>query len=172
MQCGGATACVRYRPVTTCTYQQVQVMRPTVRFVPETCYVQRTRTKFNPVQETVTVPVKKVNRVPCGTVNQCVTDYQMQSYDVTVCKMVRETDHGNGDRVRDDDDSALVDGDRSGGEVPAGHGHGHAADVCVRSLPGARHGHDHSGSARRPGRRLRQSAPASSQSGASPQGGL
>ena len=55
-QCGGATACVRYQPVTTCTYQQVQVMRPAVRFVPETCYVQRTRTKFNPVQETVTVP--------------------------------------------------------------------------------------------------------------------
>ena len=26
---------------------------PTVRFVPETIYVQRTRTKFNPVQETV-----------------------------------------------------------------------------------------------------------------------
>jgi hypothetical protein len=87
-QCGGATACVRYTPVTTCTYQQVPVTRPAVRFVPETCYVQRTRTKFNPVQETVTVPVRKVNRVACGTVNQCVTDYQMQSYDVTVTKMV------------------------------------------------------------------------------------
>ena len=33
-------------------------------------------------------PVKKVNRVLCGTVNECVIDYQMQSYDVTVCKMV------------------------------------------------------------------------------------
>jgi hypothetical protein len=87
-QCGGATACVGYRPVTTCTYQQVPVMRPAVRFVPETCYVQRTRTKFNPVQETVCVPVRKVNRVPCGTVNQCVTGYQMQSYDVTVTRMV------------------------------------------------------------------------------------
>ena len=60
---------MRYQPVTTCTYQQVQVMKPTVKFVPETCYVQRTRTKFNPVQETVCVPVKRVNRVPCGTVN-------------------------------------------------------------------------------------------------------
>jgi hypothetical protein len=87
-QCGGATVCVQYRPITTCTYQQVQVMRPTVRFVPETCYVQRTRTKFNPVQETVTVPVRKMNRVPCATVNQCVTDYQMQPYDVTITKMV------------------------------------------------------------------------------------
>ena len=62
---------------------------PTVKFVPETCYVQRTRTKFNPVQQTVCVPVKRVNRVPCGTVSQCVTDWQTQSYDVTVCKMVR-----------------------------------------------------------------------------------
>ena len=87
-QCGGATACVQYRPVTTCTYQQVPVMKPTVRFVPETCYVQRTRTKYNPVQETVTVPVKKINRVPCAVVNQCVTDYQMQAYDCTVTKMV------------------------------------------------------------------------------------
>jgi hypothetical protein len=86
--CGGVTTCVSYRPVTTCTYQQVQVMRPTVRFVPETCYVQRTRTKFNPVQQTVCVPVTKVNRVPCATVNQCVTEYQMQSYDVTVTRMV------------------------------------------------------------------------------------
>ena len=50
--------------------------------------MQRTRTKFNPVQQTVTVPVTKVNRVPCATVNQCVTEYQMQSYDVTVCKMI------------------------------------------------------------------------------------
>ena len=88
-QCGGATVCVRYQPVTTCSYQEVQVWKPTVKFVPETCYVQRVRTKFNPVQETVCVPVRKVNRVACGTVNQCVTDYQMQSYDVTVCKMVR-----------------------------------------------------------------------------------
>jgi hypothetical protein len=87
-QCGGATACVRYRPVTTCTYQQVPVTRPAVRFIPETCYVQRTRTKFHPVQHTVTVPQVKINRVPCGTVNQCVTDHQMQSYDVTVTKMV------------------------------------------------------------------------------------
>jgi hypothetical protein len=87
-QCGGATVCVRYKPVTTCTYQQVQVMKPTARFVPETRYVQRTRTKYNPVQETVTVPVKKINRVPCGTVNQCVRDIQIQSYDVTVTKMV------------------------------------------------------------------------------------
>ena len=88
-QCGGATVCVSYRPVTTCSYQEVQVWKPTVKFVPETCYVQRTRTKFNPVQHTVCVPVKKVNRVPCGTVSQCVTDWQTQSYDVTVCKMVR-----------------------------------------------------------------------------------
>jgi hypothetical protein len=87
-RCGGTSACVRYQPVTTCTYQQVQVMRPTPRYIPETCYVQRTRTKFNPVQETVCVPVRKVNRVACGTVNQCVTDVQMQSYDVTVVKMV------------------------------------------------------------------------------------
>jgi hypothetical protein len=87
-QCGGATACVQYRPVTTCTYQQVPVTRPAVRLVPETCYVQRTRTKFNPVQETITVPVKKLNRVQCGVVNQCVTDYQMQAYDCTVTKMV------------------------------------------------------------------------------------
>jgi hypothetical protein len=89
--CGGATACViSYRPVATCTYQQVQVMKPTVRFVPETCYVQRTRTKFNPVQHTVCVPVRKVNRVPCGTMSQCVTDFQMQSYDVSVVRMVRK----------------------------------------------------------------------------------
>ncbi len=87
-QCGGATVCVQYRPVTTCTYQQVPVMRPTVKLVPETCYVQRTRTKYNPVQETVTVPVRKMNRVPCATVNECVTDYQMQAYDCTVTKMV------------------------------------------------------------------------------------
>jgi hypothetical protein len=89
-QCGGATACVRYAPVTTCTYQQVQVTRPAVRFVPETTYVQRTRTKFNPVQETISVPQVKVNRVPCATVNQCVTDVKMQSYDVTVTRLVRK----------------------------------------------------------------------------------
>ena len=75
--------------MTTCTYQQVQVTRPAVRFVPETTYVQRTRTKFKPVHETVSVPQVKVNRVPCATVNQCVTDFQMQSYDVTVTRMVR-----------------------------------------------------------------------------------
>jgi hypothetical protein len=89
-QCGGATVCVRYKPVTTCTYQEVQVWRPTVKFIPETCYVQRTRTKFNPVQQTVCVPVRKVNRVACGTVNECVTSFQMQSYDVSVVKMVRK----------------------------------------------------------------------------------
>jgi hypothetical protein len=88
-QCGGATVCVRYQPVTTCTYQEVQVMKPTIKFIPETRYVQRTRTKFNPVQETICVPVKKFNRVPCATVNECVTDYQTQSYDVQVVKMVR-----------------------------------------------------------------------------------
>jgi hypothetical protein len=87
-QCGGATVCVSYRPVQTCTYQQVQVMKPMPRYIPETCYVQRVRTKFNPVQVPVCVPVTKVNRVACGTVSQCVTDIQMQSYDVTVVKMV------------------------------------------------------------------------------------
>ena len=86
-QCGGATACVRYAPVTTCYEQQVAVTRPTVRYVPETRYVQRTRTKFNPVQQTVCVPQVKVNRIPY-TVNQCVTGFEMQSYDVTVCRMV------------------------------------------------------------------------------------
>lgn len=86
-QCQGATACVRYRPVTTCTYQQVPVTRPAVRFVPETTYVQRTRTKFKPVQETVTVPQVKVNRIPY-TVNQCITEVQFQSYDITVTKML------------------------------------------------------------------------------------
>ena len=88
-QCGGATACIiRYAPVTTCTYQQVQVTRPAVRFVPETVYVQRTRTKFNPVQQTICVPVVKYNRVPCATVNQCVVEMQMQSFDVNVTRMV------------------------------------------------------------------------------------
>ncbi len=49
-QCGGATYCVQYRPVTTCVEQQVAVWRPVVRQVPETITVPRQRTTFTPVQ--------------------------------------------------------------------------------------------------------------------------
>src|SRR5262249_47544121 len=48
----------------------------------------------------------------------------------------------NGTGVRDNDDTPLEDGERSGHEVPAGYRNGHAADFGLRSLPGTRHGHD------------------------------
>ena len=81
--CGGVTTCVQYRPVTTYACQQVPVMRPTARFVPETTYVQRTRTKLNPVKETVQVCQRKVNRIPIP-ITQCVTFTEFQAYDVPV----------------------------------------------------------------------------------------
>ena len=64
--------------------------RPTVRFVPETCYVQRTRHEVQSRARDDLRSGEKVNRVPCGTVNQCVTEIQMQSLRVTVTKMVRK----------------------------------------------------------------------------------
>jgi hypothetical protein len=87
--CGGVTTCVSYRPVTTCTYQQVQVTRPAVRYVPETTQVTRTRRIMKPVHEMVQVPQVKVNRIPYQ-VSQCVTVTEMQSYDVTYTKIVRK----------------------------------------------------------------------------------
>ena len=88
-QCGGVTACVRYRPVTTCVQQQVQVTRPKVTYIPETTQVQRTRTKYNPVQETVCVPQVRVNRIPYK-VTECITQITMEPYEVQVTKMVRK----------------------------------------------------------------------------------
>ena len=54
--CGGVTACVQYRPVTTCVDQQVAVTKPVVRHVPETITVPRQRTTYTPVKETIQVP--------------------------------------------------------------------------------------------------------------------
>jgi hypothetical protein len=93
-QCGGATACVGYRPVTTCVEQQVPVMKPVVRHVPETIQVQRQRMTFIPVKETVQVPQMKVERIPIPIV-QCVTTIDMQPYEITVTEIVpkRVTDY-------------------------------------------------------------------------------
>jgi hypothetical protein len=86
-QCGGATYCVQYRPVTTCVDQQVAVTRPVVRQVPETIMVPRQRTTFTPVQETVQVCQLKVDRIPHKFV-QTVCTVEMQPYDVTVTEIV------------------------------------------------------------------------------------
>ena len=99
------TTCVQYRPVTTYACQQVPVMRPTVKCVPETTYVQRTRTKMMPVKQTVQVPQTKVNRIPYQ-VTQCVTFTEFQSYDVPVTTDRQEAGLRNGARLRDQDDSA------------------------------------------------------------------
>ena len=135
--------------MTTYACQQVPVIRPMVKCVPETTYVQRTRTKMMPVKQTVQVPQTKVNRVPYQ-VTQCVTFTEFQSYDVPitrivkkpvyatvpvcVTKMVPESTHGRG----------------SDRQVPAGDGNRLAAGRCVRSLPGAGHRHDDSDADRRP----------------------
>jgi hypothetical protein len=86
--CGGATTCVQYQPTTTYACQQVPVMRPTVKCIPETTYVQRTRTKMMPVKQIVQVPQRKVNRIPYQ-VTQCVTVTEYQSYDVPITRMVK-----------------------------------------------------------------------------------
>ena len=91
--CGGVTTCVQYRPVTTYACQQVPVMRPTVKCVPETTYVQRTRTKMMPVKQTVQVCQNKVNRVPYQ-VTQCITFKEFQSYDVPITRIVKRPIYG------------------------------------------------------------------------------
>ena len=91
--CGGVTTCVQYRPVTTYACQQVPVMRPTVKCVPETTYVQRTRTKMMPVKQTVQVCQTKVNRVPYQ-VTQCITFKEYQPYDVPITRMVKRPIYG------------------------------------------------------------------------------
>jgi hypothetical protein len=91
--CGGVTTCVGYQPVTTYACQQVPVMRPTVKCVPETTYVQRTRTKMMPVKQTVQVPQRKVNRIPYQ-VTECVAYTEYQSYDVPVTRMVKRPIYG------------------------------------------------------------------------------
>jgi hypothetical protein len=91
--CGGVTTCVQYRPVTTYACQDVPVMRPTVKCVPETTYVERTRTKMMPVKETVQCPQTKINRIPYQ-VTQCVTVTEFQSYDVPITRMVKKPVYG------------------------------------------------------------------------------
>jgi hypothetical protein len=91
--CGGVTTCVQYRPVTTYACQQVSVMRPTVKCMPETTYVQRQRTRMMPVKQTVQVTQNKVNRIPYQ-VTQCVTVTEFQSYDVPVTRMVKKPVYG------------------------------------------------------------------------------
>jgi hypothetical protein len=85
--CGGVTTCVQYRPVTTCYEQQVQVKRPVVKYIPETKYVQCTRTKFVPEKHEVTVPEVRVHRTPIK-ITQCVTSVRFEAYDVNVTRMV------------------------------------------------------------------------------------
>ncbi len=91
--CGGVTTCVQYKPVTTYACQQVPVMRPTVKCVPETTYVQRQRTRMVPVKQTVQVCQNKVNRIPYQ-VTECVTVMQMESYDVPVTRVVQKPVYG------------------------------------------------------------------------------
>jgi hypothetical protein len=86
--CGGVTTCVQYTPVTTYACQQVPVTRPMVKYVPETTYVQRTRTKLMPVKQTIQCPQVKVNKIPYQ-VTQCINTCEFQSYDVPVTKIVR-----------------------------------------------------------------------------------
>ena len=62
--CGGATACVRYRPVTTCYEQQVAVTKPVVHHVPQTITVPGSAPKYNPVQETIQFCEMKIEQVP------------------------------------------------------------------------------------------------------------
>ena len=68
-------------------------MRPTVKCVPETTYVQRTRTKMMPVKQTVQVPQIKVNRIPYQ-VTQCITVKEFQSYDVPITRIVKRPIYG------------------------------------------------------------------------------
>jgi hypothetical protein len=85
--CGGVTTCVSYQPVTTCVQQQVPVCRPVPRFIPETIYVQRNRTKYTPVRQVVQVPELRVEKIPIP-VTQCVTVMEAVPYDVPVTRQV------------------------------------------------------------------------------------
>ena len=156
--CGGVTTCVQYRPVTTYACQQVPVMRPTVKCVPETTYVQRTRTKMMPVKQTVQVPQVKVNRIPYQ-VTQCVTVTEFQSYDVPITRIVKKPIYGTVPGLRDQDGSGIDDRRRADGQMPAGDRNRLAAGRGLCPLPGAGHRHDHSDADRRsPGARHAGSA--------------
>ena len=91
--CGGVTTCVQYAPVTTYACQQVPVTRPVVKYVPETTYVQATRTKLMPVKQTIQCPQVKVNKIPYQ-VTQCVNTTEFQSYDVPVTRIVKRPIYG------------------------------------------------------------------------------
>lgn len=85
--CGGVTTCVSYQPMTTFVDQQVPVTRCVPRFIPETTYIQRNRTKYTPVKQVIQVPEIKVDKIPVP-VMQCVTEMQAVPYDVPVTRMV------------------------------------------------------------------------------------
>jgi hypothetical protein len=85
--CGGVTTCVSYQPQTTFVDQQVPVTRCVPKFIPETTFVQRNRTKFTPVKQVIQVPEIKIDKIPVPVV-QCVTEMQAVPYDVPVTRMV------------------------------------------------------------------------------------
>jgi hypothetical protein len=85
--CGGVTTCVTYQPLTTYVSQEVPVTRCVPKFIPETTYVQRNRTKYTPVRQVVQVPEIKIDKIPIP-VTQCVTEMQGVPYDVPVTRMV------------------------------------------------------------------------------------
>ena len=87
-QCGGATACVQYRPVTTCVEQQVAVTRPVVRHVPETITGPAPAHDLHPGQgDGPGAADEGRDRIPIPIV-QCVTTIEMQPYEVTVTEIV------------------------------------------------------------------------------------
>ncbi len=85
--CGGVTTCVSYQPVTTYAEQQVPVTRCVPKFIPETTYVQRNRTKYTPVKHVIQVPEIKVDKIPIP-VTQCVTEMQAVPYEVPVTRNI------------------------------------------------------------------------------------
>ncbi len=85
--CGGVTTCVSYQPCTTMVDQQVPVTRCVPKYIPETTYVQRNRTKYTPVKQVIQVPEIKIDKIPIPVV-QCVTEMQAVPYEVPVTRMV------------------------------------------------------------------------------------
>ncbi len=142
-QCGGATACVSYRPVTTCTYQQV----PVTRARGPVCAGNHLRPED---QDEVQSRPGDGHR-SCAQSQSRALRHGQSVRDRRADAVVRrdrdqdgaQADHGNGHRLRDDHDSPFLHRHRSGDEVPARHGNRHTPDVRVCSLPGTRHGHDH-----------------------------
>src|SRR5262249_54788504 len=89
--CGGAGGC---SATTALVCQQSFVSGPVVRSVPETTYVQQTRTRMVPVQKTIQVEEARTDMVPV-TVDVQVPEQQPRTTEVSVTvkepKLITET---------------------------------------------------------------------------------